>query len=126
MGFRNRDTGVTPHTHRFCGAQVKVVFGQKNPAAIFAYEGMLMPKFAARLVHLCPAPRGDPHCRQADMIELGAKFLEPSGTLPTNGHNTINGTEHNGRRLAQARTPGCCNILACIRPRQTQLQMPAG
>jgi len=94
---------------------VKVIFGKVYSATIFSDEGMLMSEFAAGFVHLRTRTSRHPHNRYRRVIQSGAKLLESCASLAAHGHNRINRTEHNRRRLPQSKSSEILQvILACI------------
>jgi hypothetical protein len=86
-----------------CGfrAQVEIVLGQVDSAAVFGDERMSMPVFAACLVELQPRATGEPHSGNARMIERGCEFVQTSQTLPAGRNEFVNGNIKNVGSLAQ-------------------------
>lgn len=93
---------------------MKVVFGQKYPAAVFCDERMCVRELAARVIQLEPISGGHPDSRNAVMIERSRELIKTGYDVPMRRNKVVNGHVQNEGSLAQAALRGACSILTEI------------
>jgi hypothetical protein len=99
-GLRDRKAGKAAQAHSGgplrwggvgCRAQVEIVLGQKDGAAVFRDEGVRVGVLAAGLIELETRAAGEPNGRKGLVIEGGSEFVKARVAFSFEGNQFING-----------------------------------
>jgi len=88
--------------------QVKIVFREEDPAAVFSDKRVIVGEFTAGIIHLEASAAGDQHGRDAVVIQGGCEFVESGNHLPPSGNQVIDGDVQDEGSLMQT-------VLRCSR-----------
>jgi hypothetical protein len=81
--------------------QVKIVFWEEDPAAVFSDKRVIVGEFTAGIIHLEASAAGDQHRRDAVVIQGSREFVESGEHLPSSGNQVIDADVQDEGSLVQ-------------------------
>ncbi len=81
--------------------QVKIVFWEEDPTAVFCDKRVVVSELTAGIIHLEAGAAGEQHGRDTVVIEGGREFVESSDHFASSGNQVIDGDVQDEGSLTQ-------------------------